>query len=100
MQQSGGDFFEAGCIDSAQAEWVREAVRHALAAVRPDAVALCDAWAISDHELNSTLGRYDGQVYEALYESAQKQNNPMNADLVDKAFAESLLPMRAVGSKL
>ena len=35
-------------------------VRSLLAALRPEAVALVDAWDYSDYELNSALGRYDG----------------------------------------
>ena len=95
MQQGLGEFVEAGYLRAEQAELVREGVRQQLRAVRPDAVALCDAWGHSDHALNSTIGRYDGNVYEALYASAQPAQNPMNAQLVDAAFAESLLPMRA-----
>ena len=36
---------------------------------------------------------YDGQVYDALFESAQPHNNPMNKDEVDQAF-ESVRLMR------
>ena len=34
-----------------------------LAAVRPDAVALVDAFGYDDYLLNSALGRKDGDVY-------------------------------------
>ena len=37
-------------------------VRSLLAALRPEAVALVDAWDYSDYELNSALGRYDGRA--------------------------------------
>mmetsp|Transcript_10061 Transcript_10061/g.25631 ORF Transcript_10061/g.25631 Transcript_10061/m.25631 type:complete len:142 (+) Transcript_10061:183-608(+) len=40
--------------------------------LRPDAVALVDAFDYDDRILNSTLGRKDGKVYEALYEAAQR----------------------------
>ena len=39
---------------------------------RPEAVALVDAFDYSDFVLNSPLGRYDGNVYEALFKYAQK----------------------------
>ena len=39
---------------------------------RPEAVALVDAFDYSDFVLNSSLGRYDGNVYEALFKYAQK----------------------------
>jgi len=38
--------------------------------LRPEAVTLVDAFDFPDHVLNSAVGRYDGNVYEALYESA------------------------------
>ncbi|RHY78081.1 hypothetical protein DYB34_013118 [Aphanomyces astaci] len=41
-----------------------------LAAVRPHAVALVDAFDHSDISLNSTLGRAHGQVYESLMQSS------------------------------
>ena len=47
---------------------------------RPEAVALVDAFDISDVDLNSVLGRYDGNVYENLFEMAKK--SPMNATQV------------------
>ena len=46
------------------------------AAVRPDAVAYVDAFDFTDRGLSSVLGRYDGQVYDHLYEWAR--NYPMN----------------------
>jgi len=44
---------------------------HLLTLLRPDAVALVDAFDYSDKVLNSCLGRYDGNVYEALFEYAK-----------------------------
>ena len=42
--------------------------------IRRDAVAYVDAFDISDKVLNSVLGRYDGQVYENLFNWAQKSS--------------------------
>ncbi|CAF4289872.1 unnamed protein product [Adineta steineri] len=44
--------------------------------LRPNLVALVDAFDLHDFELNSCLGRYDGQAYEALMERARL--NPSN----------------------
>ena len=55
---------------------LRQAIEHLLVVLRPDAVPLVDAFDFPDFVLNSTLGRYDGQVYSALWESAQE--NPLN----------------------
>ncbi len=47
---------------------MHEAVRLLLLTVRPNAVTLVDAFEFPDNVLNSAIGRYDGRVYEALYE--------------------------------
>jgi acyl-CoA oxidase len=47
-----------------------------LAEIRPNAVAVVDAFDYPDKVLGSCLGRYDGQVYQALYEYAK--NSPLN----------------------
>jgi len=44
--------------------------------LRPDAVALVDSFGFDDEQLQSTLGRHDGNVYEAIYEAAKQ--NPLN----------------------
>lgn len=38
----------------------------------PDAVALVDAYGIFDETLNSTLGSYDGNAYDRLYDAAKR----------------------------
>lgn len=47
-----------------------------MAEIRPNAVAVVDAFDYPDKILDSCLGRYDGQVYQALYEYAK--NSPFN----------------------
>ncbi|KAF2491208.1 acyl-CoA oxidase [Lophium mytilinum] len=46
--------------------------------LRPHAVKLVDAWAIPGYLLDSALGRYDGRVYEDLYDRAHRKNDEMN----------------------
>jgi acyl-CoA oxidase len=46
-------------------------IKNCLKKIRPDAIGLVDAWEFSDNTLNSALGRYDGNVYEALYNWAK-----------------------------
>ena len=53
-----------------------EQINTLLTDIRPDAVALCDAFGWRDSQLDSTLGRSDGAVYEAIYEQAKK--SPLN----------------------
>lgn len=74
-----------------------ERINELLDEIRPDAIALTDAFGYSDHDLKSTLGRYDGNVYEAIYEEAKR--NPLNmsdtmvgwekyAPMLDMSFLE------------
>ena len=39
-------------------------------------MGLVDGWGFDDEQLKSTLGRYDGKVYEAIYEEAKL--SPLN----------------------
>lgn len=61
-----------------------------LALIRPNAVGLVDGFDIRDEILSSTLGAYDGNVYERLFEEAQK--SPLNKELVNKSFQQYLKP--------
>ncbi|CAG9117949.1 unnamed protein product [Plutella xylostella] len=61
-----------------------------LTKIRPNAVGLVDAFDIRDDILQSTLGAYDGRVYERLFEEAQKA--PLNAEPVNQSFHQHLKP--------
>ena len=76
LSRETGDFLELGLLLPEEAQVVRDEVYALLTEVRVDAVGLCDSWDWSDFELKSTLGRYDGQVYEALLKSAKQE--PLN----------------------
>lgn len=89
--QDLGDFMETGYLSPQQAAWARTAVRQLLAAVRPDAVALVDSFKFSDRLLGSALGRYDGRVYETLWEWAQRE--PLNRSPVADGYRQFLRPL-------
>jgi hypothetical protein len=65
-----------GYLSSSQLNVVENTVLQLLAALRPNSVALVDAFDFTDRLLGSVLGRYDGQVYENLYNWAL--NSPLN----------------------
>ncbi|KAF9431569.1 Peroxisomal acyl-coenzyme A oxidase 1 [Entomortierella beljakovae] len=66
-----GDFSEDGYISRSQIHWCRERREQLIDLLRYELVGLVDAFDFSDNQLNSALGRYDGNVYEALYEWAK-----------------------------
>ena len=58
-------------MNHAQCDRVQERVLDLMAVIRPNAVALVDAFDFHDRVLDSVLGRYDGNVYENLFKWAQ-----------------------------
>ena len=59
-------------MTSEQVAMARDKLYLLLKQVRPEAVPLVDAFDFSDSMLNSALGRYDGDVYNHLFQWAQK----------------------------
>jgi acyl-CoA oxidase len=55
---------------------MKQEVMTLLAEIRPNAVALVDAFKFPDYLLNSSLGKYDGKVYEDMTERAARE--PIN----------------------
>ncbi|XP_028787730.1 peroxisomal acyl-coenzyme A oxidase 1 [Neltuma alba] len=86
-----GDFLSTGCITSKQGSLANEQLRSLYSQVRPNAIALVDAFNYTDHYLSSALGRYDGNVYPTLYEEAWK--DPLNDSVVPDGFQEYVRPM-------
>lgn len=77
VEASRGDLFEAGIIDASGLEAVRTALNGTLDSLRPEAVALVDAFGFPDYALNSCIGAYDGDVYTRLLAAAAA--TPFNA---------------------
>lgn len=57
-------------------------IQDLMAEIRPHAVSLVDGWGIPDFLLDSALGRYDGRVYEDLWNRAHRLN-PLNESTFD-----------------
>ncbi|KAG2533113.1 hypothetical protein BBI17_000055 [Phytophthora kernoviae] len=97
LEANAGEFMESGCVFPNEMPLIRANIEELLVLIRPHAVTLVDGFNFSDHLLNSTLGRYDGNVYEALYESAQ--HDPLNHSSDKVALHELLRPIRDEISK-
>lgn len=61
-----------------------------LKAIRPNAVGLVDSFDIHDKILDSPLGAYDGNVYQRLFDQANKST--LNDKPVDESFHLYLKP--------
>lgn len=84
---------QAGILTDAQITQVNQRVKELLAIIRPNAVALVDSFDFHDTHLGSVLGRYDGNVYENMFEWAKK--SPLNKTEVHESFHKHLKPMQA-----
>ncbi len=99
LEAAAGDLLEAGYLAAKQASELRAAQRAHLLLLRPNAVALVDAFGFTDYELNSALGRYDGDVYRSLLDMAQ--GSPLNESEEGPAWEQVLKPvMQRAKSKL
>jgi acyl-CoA oxidase len=59
-------------ISGDQFRLIRKCLNDVFDELRPDAIGLVDAFAFPDQVLKSTIGRYDGNIYESLFDAAQR----------------------------
>jgi len=64
-------------VTLAQLDAINDEVLMLLERLRPNVVALVDAFDFTDEHLESILGRYDGQIYSNLYKWAA--SSPLNS---------------------
>ncbi|XP_041839166.1 peroxisomal acyl-coenzyme A oxidase 1 isoform X1 [Melanotaenia boesemani] len=93
ITKNSGDFLLAGLLNVPQVLQISVRIKELLSQLRPNAVALVDAFDIHDKKLNSVLGRYDGNVYEQMFEWAR--SSPLNATEVHESFHKYLKPLRS-----
>ncbi|XP_026319430.1 probable peroxisomal acyl-coenzyme A oxidase 1 [Hyposmocoma kahamanoa] len=88
--QRVGDLLRFTSISERDIEQLQNWYEDLLTKLRPNAVGLVDAFDIRDEILHSTLGAWDGRVYERLMEEALK--SPLNAQPVNDSFRKYLKP--------
>jgi len=79
ISENAGDFVGIGSdvfLTSKVLSTVESRINRLMDEIRPDAVSLVDSFGFVDTELKSTIGKYDGNVYEAIVNEASK--NPLN----------------------
>ena len=91
IQKYSGDFQLFGHLTVEHLNLLDEKFVKLLAEIRPIAVSLVDSFDIHDQSLLSTLGAYDGQVYQRMFEAAQK--SPLNKTDVAPAFEKYIKPI-------
>ncbi|XP_023675785.2 peroxisomal acyl-coenzyme A oxidase 1 isoform X1 [Paramormyrops kingsleyae] len=93
IAQHTGDFLLAGLLSMPQVSQISQRTKELLAQLRTNAVALVDAFDYRDEMLNSSLGRYDGNVYEHMFEWAKK--SPLNRTEVHESYYKYLKPLQS-----
>lgn len=82
LEKEASEFFSSAATTTKQIALARKAVMKLLEEIRPHAVRLVDAWKFPDWQLDSSLGRYDGKVYEDMFYRASTLN-PLNEVVFD-----------------
>ncbi|ERF70604.1 hypothetical protein EPUS_02470 [Endocarpon pusillum Z07020] len=78
LEREASEFFASAATTVRQIQLAHtKAVMKLLEEIRPHAVRLVDAWRFPDWQLDSSLGRYDGKVYEDMFYRASELN-PLN----------------------
>ncbi|KAF1809369.1 acyl-CoA oxidase [Eremomyces bilateralis CBS 781.70] len=77
MDADARTFQSCNAASSGSLDQLPDTIQQLMLQIRPHAVKVVDAWSIPDYVLDSALGRYDGKVYEDLYDRAHRQN-PLN----------------------
>jgi len=77
MDNNARDFAKAQAVSEEELDGLPGAIQELMVQIRPHAVSLVDAWSIPDFLLDSALGRFDGKVYEDLFNRAHRLN-PLN----------------------
>ncbi|KAK1330812.1 hypothetical protein QTO34_008750 [Cnephaeus nilssonii] len=93
ISQKAGDFLQENILTDSQVTQVHQRIKELLTVIRPDAVTLVDAFDFQDVSLGSVLGRYDGNVYENLFEWAK--TSPLNKAEVHESFYKHLKPLQS-----
>ncbi|XP_035258792.1 peroxisomal acyl-coenzyme A oxidase 1 isoform X1 [Anguilla anguilla] len=93
ITQHSGDFLQAGLLSVPQLSLVSQRLKELLRQLRADAVPLVDAFDYRDEMLDSVLGRYDGNVYEHMFEWAKR--SPLNRTEVHESYHKYLKPLQS-----
>jgi acyl-CoA oxidase len=76
LEEDSSILFTEGYMSAKQSKLLSSQLRKLLIKVRLDAVPLVDAYNFSDFIINSPLGRYDGNIYQAYFDRVKR--NPLN----------------------
>jgi acyl-CoA oxidase len=83
LEKKASEFYSSSAVTVRQIQLARtKSVMKLLEEIRPHALRLVDAWQFPDWQLDSSLGREDGKVYEDMFYRASELN-PLNGLTID-----------------
>jgi acyl-CoA oxidase len=83
LEKEASEFYSSAACTVRQIQLARtKSVMKLLEEIRPHALRLVDSWQFPDWQLDSSLGREDGKVYEDMFHRAS-QLNPLNGLTID-----------------
>lgn len=83
LEKEASEFYSSSAVTVRQIQLARtKSVMKLLEEIRPHALRLVDAWQFPDWQLDSSLGREDGKVYEDMFYRASELN-PLNGLTID-----------------
>lgn len=99
LQTGIPDLAEFDIVPNSAIGALRKAFASSINALRLDLIGLTDAFGFTDWELNSLLGRSDGNVYQELWKTVNEKN-PINTnrtdDFVVPSFERLLKPLHEI----
>lgn len=84
FQRQLGAILKWNSVNGQQLKQLEQRYEQLLGILRPNAVAIVDGFDFHDRVLGSTLGCWDGRVYERLFEEARR--NPLNQETVNHSY--------------
>ena len=90
IEENIGYFVIANYFNKQQVKYISNEINRLLKEIRPEAVSLVDSFGFDDYYLNSALGKYDGDVYNELYNWIRK--GPTNRSEYGMGYNELLKP--------
>ena len=90
IEDNIGDYLKEDYFNKLQIKYISNEIKRLLKKIRPNAVTLVDSFGFDDYFLNSALGRYDGDVYNELYDWVKKA--PMNNSIYGLGYNDLLKP--------
>ncbi|KAI9145171.1 acyl-CoA dehydrogenase/oxidase C-terminal [Paraphysoderma sedebokerense] len=74
ISENSGVFLQYKYFDADQMDLIKLEVTELCKTIRTDVVGLVDSFNFSDYAINSPMGRYDGNIYQAYFNQVRRSN--------------------------